>query len=85
MEGLGWFGAIIVGAVAGWIAEKVMRAKHGIAMNILTGILGAIVFNAILTAVFGATVGGWFGQLIVGAIGACFLIGAIRVFRGRRT
>mgnify|MGYP006207764569 CR=1 FL=1 len=26
MEGLGWILTIIVGAIAGWIAEKIMKA-----------------------------------------------------------
>ena len=30
MEGLGWIAAIIVGALAGWIAEKLMKADHGL-------------------------------------------------------
>ena len=83
MEGVGWFAAIIIGAIAGWIAEKIMKAEHGLLTNIVLGILGAIVLNAILIFIFGSTLGGWFGQLIVGAIGACILIAAYRAFKGR--
>ncbi len=39
--------------------------------------------NAILAFIFGSTLGGWIGQLIVGAIGACILIAAYRAFKGR--
>lgn len=83
MEGLGWIAAIIVGALAGWIAEKIMDADHGILMNIVMGILGALVLNFILITIFGATLGGWIGQLIVGAIGACILIALYRAFKRR--
>ena len=81
MEGLGWIAAIIVGALAGWIAEKLMKADHGLLTNIVLGILGALVLNFILMALVGATLGGWIGQLIIGVIGACLLIWGYRAIR----
>ena len=81
MEGIGWFAAIIVGALAGWIAEKIMKADHGLLTNIILGIDGALVLNFILVAVAGGTLGGWIGQLIVGVIGACLLIAGYRAVR----
>ena len=54
MEGVGWIGAIIIGAIAGWIAEKFMDAHHGLLTNIILGILGAIVLNWILMLIFGS-------------------------------
>jgi uncharacterized membrane protein YeaQ/YmgE (transglycosylase-associated protein family) len=83
MEGVGWIMTIIIGAIAGWIAEKIMKTDHGLLTNIILGILGAVVLNFILMAIFGSTLGGWIGQLIVGAIGACILIAAYRAFKGR--
>jgi uncharacterized membrane protein YeaQ/YmgE (transglycosylase-associated protein family) len=84
MEGVGWIGTIIIGALAGWIAEKVMKADHGLLTNIVLGILGALVLNFILVAIFGSTWAGWIGQLVVAAIGASILIAAYRAIRGRR-
>ena len=86
MQGLGWIAAIVVGALAGWIAEKIMKADHGLLTNILLGIVGALVLNFILVAVLGiGTLGGWIGQLIIGVIGACILIGGYRARAIRRT
>ena len=84
MEGIGWILAIIIGAFAGWIAEQMMKSNQGLLMNIVMGILGAVIGNFILMAVFGATMGGIVGQLIVAVIGACLLIAIVRAFRGRR-
>jgi uncharacterized membrane protein YeaQ/YmgE (transglycosylase-associated protein family) len=84
MEGVGWIGAIIIGGLAGWIAEKVMRSDMGLLMNIVLGIVGALVANFILVAIMGETLQGWIGQLIVAVIGACILIAIFRMFRGRR-
>lgn len=82
MEGVGWLGAIIVGGLAGWIAEQVMDARHGILTNIVLGVAGALVLNFILVLLTGGTLGGWIGQLIVGAIGAMLLIWGYRALRG---
>jgi uncharacterized membrane protein YeaQ/YmgE (transglycosylase-associated protein family) len=83
MEGVGWIGAIIIGGLAGWIAEKVMGAEHGLLINIGLGILGAVLLNFILVAITGGTLGGWIGQLFIGVIGAVLLIWAGRAFRRR--
>ncbi|MCA0921839.1 GlsB/YeaQ/YmgE family stress response membrane protein [Pseudooceanicola nanhaiensis] len=81
MQGLGWLAAIIVGALAGWIAEKLMRADHGLLTNIVLGIIGAVVLNFLLLAIVGSTLGGVVGQLIIGIIGACLLIAGYRMLR----
>jgi uncharacterized membrane protein YeaQ/YmgE (transglycosylase-associated protein family) len=84
MEGIGWIMAIIIGALAGWIAEQMMKSNHGLLMNIVMGIVGAVIGNFILMLVFGATMGGIVGQLIVAVVGACLLIAIWRAIRGRR-
>jgi uncharacterized membrane protein YeaQ/YmgE (transglycosylase-associated protein family) len=81
MTGIGWFAAIIIGAVAGWLAEQFMKSNMGLLMNIILGIAGALILNAILMAVVGSTLGGWLGQLIIGFIGACLLIFVARALR----
>jgi uncharacterized membrane protein YeaQ/YmgE (transglycosylase-associated protein family) len=60
-----------------------MKADHGLLTNIILGILGAVILNAILFAIAGATWGGVIGQLIVAVIGACLLIWLYRLIRGR--
>ena len=82
-NGVGWIGAIIVGAVAGWLAEQFMKSNMGLFMNIILGIVGAIVLNAILAAV-GYVFVGTIAYLIIGFIGACLLIAVARMFRGSR-
>ncbi|CDZ27403.1 MULTISPECIES: GlsB/YeaQ/YmgE family stress response membrane protein [Neorhizobium] len=78
--GIGWIAAIIIGGIAGWLAEKFMKSDMGLIMNIILGIVGAIIANAIL-GVFGVALGGWIGYLIAGFIGACILIAVARMFR----
>jgi uncharacterized membrane protein YeaQ/YmgE (transglycosylase-associated protein family) len=83
MEGFGWIMTIILGALAGWIAEKVMKFDTGLVMNIVLGVLGAVVGNLLLTTVLGMTLGGLIGQLIVAVAGACLLIFAYRAIKAR--
>ena len=83
MVGLGWILAIVIGALAGWLAGKIMHSPHGLLMDIVLGIVGAVVGNFILMTILGATMGGIVGQLIVAVIGACLLIGIVRMFTGR--
>ncbi|MBB3711266.1 putative membrane protein YeaQ/YmgE (transglycosylase-associated protein family) [Limimaricola variabilis] len=84
MTGVGWFMTIIIGAIAGWLAEKVMKADMGLLMNIIIGILGAILFNWLLSLIMGEALVGWLGSLIAGFIGACILIFLARLVRGKR-
>jgi uncharacterized membrane protein YeaQ/YmgE (transglycosylase-associated protein family) len=78
--GVGWIAAIIIGGVAGWLAEQFMKSNLGLLMNIVLGIVGAIVANALLGLV-GVSLGGWIGYLIAGFIGACILIAIGRMFK----
>jgi len=83
MVGLGWILAILIGALAGWLAGKIMHSTHGLLMDIVLGIVGAVIGNFLLMMIFGATMGGIVGQLIVAVVGACLLIGIARMFTGR--
>ena len=79
---VGWIAAIIIGGVAGWLAEHFMKSQMGLLMNIILGIIGAAIGSAILTF-FGVNLGGWIGYLIAGFIGAVLLIWIVRMVRGR--
>lgn len=81
MAGIGWLAAIIIGGIAGWAAEQFMKSNMGLLMNIILGIVGAIVLNFILIMITGGTLGGWIGQLVVGFVGACLLIWVARLIR----
>ncbi|TMJ37812.1 MAG: GlsB/YeaQ/YmgE family stress response membrane protein [Alphaproteobacteria bacterium] len=81
MQGFGWIMSIIIGGLAGWIAEKVMKFDTGLLMNIVLGIAGALVGNFLLNLVNISLGGSFFGQLIVAIVGACILIYAYRMIK----
>ena len=54
LTSVGWIGYIIIGAIAGWIAGKIVKGGgSGILMNIVIGVIGALIggFTAILGSV----------------------------------
>ena len=79
-QAIGWIAAIVIGGIAGWLAEQFMKSDMGLFMNIVLGIIGAAVASW-LFSLLGISLGGWIGYLITGFIGACILIFAVRAFR----
>src|SRR5271167_3553232 len=79
---IGWIAAIIIGGIAGWLAEQFMKSDMGLLMNIVLGIVGAAIGSAIFSF-FGIALGGWLGYLIAGFVGASLLIWIVRAIRGR--
>jgi uncharacterized membrane protein YeaQ/YmgE (transglycosylase-associated protein family) len=86
--GVGWIGTLLIGGIAGWIAEKVTKSDIGILMNIIVGIIGAYI-GAFLANALGLQLGeifrGWFwGNLLVAVVGAVILLVVVKMFRARR-
>jgi uncharacterized membrane protein YeaQ/YmgE (transglycosylase-associated protein family) len=78
---VGWIAAIIIGGIAGWLAEQFMHSNMGMLMNIILGIIGAAIASW-LFGLLGVSFGpGWLGYLVAGFIGACILIGVGRWVR----
>jgi len=77
---IGWIAAIIIGGLAGWLAEQFMKSNLGLIMNIVSGIVGAVIAN-VLFGLVGISFGGWLGYLIAGFIGAVILIGIARALK----
>jgi uncharacterized membrane protein YeaQ/YmgE (transglycosylase-associated protein family) len=80
-QAIGWVAAIIIGGIAGWLAEQFMKSNMGLLMNIVLGVVGAVVASALL-GFLGISLGGWIGYLIAGFIGAVILIAVARAIRG---
>lgn len=85
--GVGIFGTLLIGGVAGWIAEKLTGSSHGLLTNIVIGILGAFIGGWIANALglqLGELFDGWFwGNVLVSVVGAVLLITVYRMLRGK--
>ena len=81
----GWIAAIILGGVAGWLAELITRSNMGFIANIILGMIGAGLASFILNKM-GILLGGpvWLTYLIAAFIGAVILIVASRLIAPSR-
>jgi len=66
-------GFIIIGLLAGFIAEKVMHRNHGLIMNLLVGIIGSFV-GGFLAKFAGIITVGFIAELIVATVGAIIFL-----------
>ncbi len=73
MPGVGFFGMLLIGFLAGYIAEKAMNRDHGLFTNILVGIAGSFV-GGTLAGVLGLNYQGFAGNLLVAVAGALLLL-----------
>jgi len=78
---------LIVGGLIGWIASIVMRtnAQQGILLNIVVGIVGALLAGFLLAPLFGTgtiTSGNFsLSALLVSLLGAIILLAIVNLFR----
>jgi uncharacterized membrane protein YeaQ/YmgE (transglycosylase-associated protein family) len=73
MPGVGFFGMLLIGFIAGYVAEKAMNRDHGLFTNILVGIAGSFV-GGTLADVLGLNYQGFLGNLIVAVAGAVVIL-----------
>ncbi len=76
------FAWIVIGIVAGWLAEKVMGRSHGLITNLIVGVVGALLGGWISGMLFGEGLEGFSLQsLLIAFLGAClllFLLGLVK-------
>lgn len=81
MGGFGFIAWIIIGIIAGWLAEKIMKRDHGLFTNLIVGIVGALLGGFLVNLLGFDASGGWIAGIIVATLGAVillFLLGLIK-------
>jgi uncharacterized membrane protein YeaQ/YmgE (transglycosylase-associated protein family) len=73
---------LIIGLIAGWIAEKVTSSDHGIITNLIVGVIGAFI-GGFLASWLDIPVVGFVRTLIAATVGAVILLFVWRAIRGR--
>lgn len=78
---------IIVGIVAGWIAERVTGRDHGLITNLIVGIVGSMIGGFLVSGLVGFryTEGLNIPSILVASLGAIVLLAIFGGFRDRRT
>jgi uncharacterized membrane protein YeaQ/YmgE (transglycosylase-associated protein family) len=79
---------IIVGLIAGWLANMVMKGRgQGLLGNLILGIVGALVGGFLAGALFGvqnAVSGIDIPSILTASLGAIIVIAVVRALSGRR-
>ncbi len=81
---MGIFLWIIFGGLVGWMASIIMKtdAQQGILLNVVVGIIGAVIGGWIMSMVgIGGISGFNFYSFMVALLGAVMLIAIVRAFR----
>ena len=79
---MGWLWFIIIGAVAGWLAGNIMRGGgFGLLMNIVVGVVGALIGGWVFGLLGIGTGDGLIGSLITALVGAILLLWVISLFK----
>lgn len=77
---------LIVGGVVGWLASIIMRtnAQQGILLNVIVGIVGALLAGFIISPLFGVGTineGITVASFLVSLVGAIILLAIVNLFR----
>ncbi|AFA71275.1 putative integral membrane protein [Gordonia polyisoprenivorans VH2] len=83
---VGWIGYIIIGALAGWIAGKIMKGGgSGLLLNIAIGIVGALIGGFLLSFFVDTASGGWWFTLFTAILGSVILLWILGLVQRSRT
>ena len=82
---LNFIGWLILGALVGWIASKIMHGKGGLLRNIIVGIAGAVIGGWLADWVGIGSGDAWsFMGFLIAIGGACVLIFFSRLIAGKQ-
>jgi uncharacterized membrane protein YeaQ/YmgE (transglycosylase-associated protein family) len=77
---------IVVGAIAGFLANLVMGSRQGLLMMVVLGIVGGLVGGFIASSVLnlGSMTGINIESIVIATLGAILVIFVVNFFAGRR-
>ena len=82
MSGLGWISFLIVGLIAGWVADQVMKRGNGLIENLVVGVIGAYL-GALIFWFFGLAATGFVGAVVIAIVGSVVLLAILGAVRKR--
>ena len=83
---MGFLAWIVVGAIAGFLANQVMGSREGLLLMIVLGIVGGLVGGFIATSVFkmGSVNGINVESIFIATLGAILVVFVVNALRGGR-
>jgi uncharacterized membrane protein YeaQ/YmgE (transglycosylase-associated protein family) len=83
---MGFLAWIVVGAIAGFLANQVMGSREGLLMMVVLGIVGGLVGGFLATSVFkmGSVNGINVESIVIATLGAILVVFVVNALRGGR-
>lgn len=69
---------LLIGALCGWLASKLMKSKSGLLFYIIAGIIGGGL-GGLVFKIIGFSATNLLGSIISGVVGTCLLIWLCRL------
>lgn len=80
---MGLLSWIILGGLVGWIASIIMNTREGLVMDIVVGIIGAVIGGWLMGYLgYGGVSGFDFYSFFVALLGAIILLAIVKAVRG---
>jgi uncharacterized membrane protein YeaQ/YmgE (transglycosylase-associated protein family) len=79
LTSVGWISYIVIGAIAGWLASLIMKTREGLLLDIVIGVVGALLGGFLLSFVVDTANGGWWFTLFAATFGAVILLALMRL------
>ena len=78
---------LVVGILAGWLAERITGRNRGLLTNLIVGIVGAFIGGLVVSSLLGFRYAEGFNlpSIVVATLGAVILLAVFGGFQGRRT
>jgi uncharacterized membrane protein YeaQ/YmgE (transglycosylase-associated protein family) len=83
---MGFIAWIVVGAIAGFLANQVMGSREGLLMMVVLGIVGGLVGGFLATSVFkmGSVNGINLQSIVIATLGAILVVLVVNALQGGR-
>ena len=70
---MGWLASLIIGALVGWLAGKIMNSSHGLLVNLLLG-WGGSLLGKFIADLLKITSNSMAGDIVFSLAGACLIL-----------
>ena len=79
MSGVGVFVAVVIGILAGYVADLVLARRHGLFTKLLIGVVGSFI-GTFIAQRLDLRFDGFLGSLLVSSVGATFFLAVLGIF-----
>lgn len=78
----GVIGSVIIGAIVGWLAGKIMTGRgFGFLMDIVLGVVSGLIVSFVLSIWLGDNGPGWIIRFVLSLAVACGLVALVHLMR----